>query len=247
MFPLNAMGVVQAVKDDEGVISLGNGILLNDECVLTSLEAIIERIEETNFIPEKLMFKYENNYIFIHKLHKLHNTNEISSIIETDCYKPFLQPNPTVNNHHFVILELENKISDVINIPKMPMNVMDIFSSKKGYLFEMKLYSIMNDKDFFVEFKSIARIKEEMTIDFEKDNRINNLIFNGSPIFVDLNGSLFLIGLYCFSKNSNTDIGKGYLVNYCSNFPSNKFYQFEPRETMMTEDTRKETRQTIVI
>lgn len=247
MFPLNSMGVVQVVKDDEGVIPLGNGILLNDECVLTSLEAMLERIEETNLIPEKLMFKYENNYIFIHKIHKLQNTNEISTIMETDCFKPFTQQNSSsIHNPRFAILELENKISNAISIPKLPMNVMDIFSSKKEYLFEMNLYTIMNDKDYFVEIKSIARIKEDMTIEFEKDSRINNIIYNGSPLFVDLNGSMFLIGLYCYSKDSNSNSGKGYLVNYCSSIASNNFYQFEPRETMMTDDTRTETRQTVV-
>lgn len=247
MFPLNAMGIVQAVKDDEGVIPIGNGILLNEECVLTSLEGIIERIEETNFIPQKLMFKYENNYIFINKLHKLQNSNEISSVIENDCYKPFLQQFPNSQCPRFAILELENKINGVTSIPKMPMNVMDIFSSKKGFIFEMKMFTIMNDKEVFSEVNSIATIKEEMTIDFDKDHRIDNIVFNGSPIFVELNGSLFLIGLNCFTKNNNIKFGKGNLVNYSTYLSSNKFYQFEPRETMMTEDTRKETRQTIVI
>ena len=227
-------------------MTLGNCVLLNEECVLTVLEPILELIDEQNFIPEKLMFFYEQSYIFITKINRISNSSEITSFLESLVYKPVFKKVNRSKNYRFVIFELASKIPFSIVIPKLPTNIMDIFSSKNGLFFEIQIFSLNPTNNIYLEANTVAKMKDDMTIEIERNNIIDE-IHNGSPIFINMNGSKMMIGLFCFSKLKI--IKKkvtGYLLNYTTPFCEIGLYQFEQRETMMTQETCTDTRNSFV-
>lgn len=249
-YPLKILGYIQAVKEDqEGLMNLGNGVLLNEECVLTSLEPLVERLGgEDQIVAENLMFVYEKNFIFIKKVNKFFNSTEITNYLETLTYKPVFQSLKKSKENRYVILELGTKIANAPLIPRLPPNIMDIFSCKKDNIFEIVIYSLVPEKNLYVETTTLAKMKEDMTIHFEKHEKINDMQFNGSPIFLVMNFSLILIGIYSYVDKYKPHKGKGILLNY-TNPAQRSSFPYETRETVttfMTLETMAETRKSDV-
>jgi hypothetical protein len=217
--------------------------LLNEECVLTTLDSVLEKIKEEELVPERLMFQYQQNFSFIKKVNKIGYSHDITSFLESISYKPvFPIPNKAKLNR-FVILELGLKITDAPSIQRFPPNIMDIFSCRKDNLFEIMMLSLFPGKNIYLETNTVATIKDDMIIEFDNANIINNSDFNGSPIFIVMNYNLILIGIYNYvSDNSKNAVG--YLLNYANPIQNNSYY--EGRETIMTMDTQAETRKSNV-
>ena len=238
------MGKLKAFKDDlNELVTLGTGILINEECVLSILPPILENIEECYFLAEKIIFIYKKDFLFVKKINRLANSSDISAYLESLVYKPNFKRLNRAKNYRFVIFELANKIHFLNNITKLPQNIMEIFASKRGFIFEIKIYSFIQDKNYFLEITTVAKMRDDMSIKLES-NTIMNKIHNGAPIFINMNDSLMMIGLYNFSKFSKDK--NGYLLNYSTPFREIEWYQYDLRSSMITQETSSDSRKSVV-
>ena len=199
---------------------------MTEECVLTVLEPIFELINESNFVTEKLMFKYGNEYLFIKKINRIANSYGISSFLESFTTKPVFKRMVRSKYPRFVIFELTKKINLPSTIPKLPQNIMEILANQKGNLLEIKIFSFISSQNSLLEINTLARVKDNTKIVIERNNIIDNL-YNGSPIFIKINGILMLIGIFLSKKlkinNSNITC---YILNYKTPFSENYINDF---------------------
>ena len=135
------------------------------------------------------MFKYGNEYLFIKKINRIANSYGISSFLESFTTKPVFKRMVRSKYPRFVIFELTKKINLPSTIPKLPQNIMEIFANQKGNLLEIKIFSFISSQNSLLEINTLARVKDNTKIVIERNNIIDNL-YNGSPIFIKINGIL---------------------------------------------------------
>ena len=103
---------------------------------------------------------------------------------------------------------------------------MEILANQKGNLLEIKIFSFISSQNSLLEINTLARVKDNTKIVIERNNIIDNL-YNGSPIFIKINGILMLIGIFLSKKlkinNSNITC---YILNYKTPFSENYINDF---------------------